>query len=99
VEQQRRQRQVGRYRPVVLVPRKPRPRPRFRWSIVLVPLALLFAAWVLGNSRPAGTWHEIMECLHVRNAERYTRLACLGVLVVCIVLVVRILDHGRKEKK
>lgn len=99
MEQQRRQRQASRYRPMVVVPRRPRAKPRFRWSIVLVPLALLFAAWVIGNVKPAGTWADVLDFLRVRHRERYSMLACSGLVVICVVLIARILGSTKKEKE
>ncbi len=68
-----------------------RPRqPRFRWALVLVPLACLFAAWVLNNIKPTLEWDDISRSLGVRNHGRYSMLAVLGLLLLGILAVIRI---------
>jgi len=99
MDQQRQRRQQGRSRPVVVVRREPRPRATVRWSIILVPLAILFAAWVISGIEPAGTWKEVMGYLHVRRPGLYSQLACLGIVVVAAVAIARVLGHGRGKKE
>ncbi len=98
MEGRRQRRQPGR-RPVVIVRRPHRPRTTVRWSVLLVPLAILFAAWVISGIQPAGTWKEVMDFLHVKNRERYTQLACLGVALIAIVAIARVLGYGRGKKE
>ncbi len=68
-----------------------RPRqPRFRWALILVPLAFIFAAWVLSHIQPVLDWDDISNFLGVRNRGRYSMLAVLGLLLIGILAVVRI---------
>jgi hypothetical protein len=68
---------------------RPRQR-RFRWALVLVPLACLFAAWVLNNIEPTLDWDNISNFLGVKNRGRYSMLAALGLLLLGILFVIRI---------
>lgn len=70
---------------------------QFRWGWVLVPLAVLGMAYLLGHTQPAVTWEQIMDLLHVHNRERYTRLLHLCLALTFVVAAVRIL--GSKDKK
>jgi len=76
-------------------PAQPKPMLEFRLAWILVPAALLLAAYVLHHIRPVVTWAQIMDLLHVRNRERYTMLfhLCLGLTLV--VAAVRL--FGRKR--
>jgi len=64
--------------------------PRFRWALVLVPLGLILASWVLSNIEPTLDWDNISNFLGVRNRGRYSMLAALGLLLVGILAVIRI---------
>lgn len=79
---------------------EPPPPPRklqFQWGWILVPLAVLGMAYLLGHTRPAVTWEHIMDLLHVHNRERYTMLLHLCLALTFVVAAIRIL--GRKDKK
>jgi hypothetical protein len=68
-----------------------RPRqPRFRWALVLVPLAIIFAVWVLNNIEPTLDWDDVSNFLGVRNRGRYSMLAALGLLLLGILFVIRL---------
>ncbi|HEG43333.1 MAG TPA: hypothetical protein ENH94_04705 [Phycisphaerales bacterium] len=79
------------YRP----PRKPRF--EFRWAIVLVPLALIFATWVLNSIRPIIGWDDIMDLLAVKGGrQRYSMLAILGLTCLGYLTIKRIVENDRK---
>ena len=78
-------------RPVIIRPRKPKPKRRFRWAFVLVPAAVLLVLWIISGIEPAGSWDDVMDFLKVRNRERYTLLACLGLVIVAIAAIARIM--------
>lgn len=85
----------NRNRPRIFV----RPRQRrnnFRWGLVLVPLACLFAAWVLNHLDPTLDWDDISRFLGVRNRGRYSMLAVLGLFLICILAVIRIYRDDEK---
>jgi hypothetical protein len=87
-------RQTGRQPMVYLRPRKPRF--RFRSSLVLVPLALLLAAWVLNRIDPAISWDNILFMLGVRNRQRASMLIVLALTLLAILLIKRILGKNRR---
>lgn len=76
---------------VVYVRRRPRrPRRRFHWFLLAVPLVILSAVWLGQGIQPAATWEEVMDALNVRSRERYTQLATLGVLITAGLAVSRV---------
>lgn len=79
-------------------PRRPfRPRRlRFRSSLLLVPLALLLAAWVLNRIRPSVSWGEIFYFLGVRNYQRASMVTVLALTLLAILLIKRILRRNRR---
>jgi len=74
-------------RPIVRPPR----RRRFRWSLVLVPLAVLLAGWIAKSIRLGFSWGELLDSWGIVHRERYTLLACLGIACVAVVAIVRVL--------
>jgi len=84
--------------PVVMPPPPPERKRRFRWELVWVVGAVLFAVWFVSGIEPAGTWDELMEWLDVQNKPRYSKLAVAGLVAVVVVLLARILGYPRKEK-
>ena len=87
-------------RRVVMRPRTPRKRYRFRWGIIWGLLALLVAAWLLQNitCEPSVTWEGVMDALRIKNRERYTQLACWGIALCGVAAVVRILRKNKGEE-
>jgi hypothetical protein len=73
------------------------PKQRFLLGWILVPLAVLGMAYLLGHVTPAVTWEHVMDLLHVHNRERYTMLLHLCLVLTFVVAAVRIL--GRKGDK
>jgi len=78
-------------------PPAPPPRRKFQWGWVLVPLAVLGMAYLLGHTKPAVTWEQIMDFLHVHNRERYTMLLHLCLALTFVVAAARILGHKKKD--
>lgn len=79
---------------------RPRRRPRKRrlrgrWYLLLVPLLILSAMWLAQGLEPARSWNEVMISFGVRDRERYTQLATLGVLIVAALAVWRVLQRRR----
>jgi len=94
------QAQFNQQQPIIIRPPRPKVKRRFRWELLLVPLAILFAFWFLGAiATPTFTWQGVMDAIGVKNKPRYTMLAVLGVTVTAIVAIARILGWGRKEKE
>jgi len=72
------------------------PRLRLRSSLLLVPLCLLFAAWVLNRIRPSITWSWLLYVLGVRDYQRASMVIVLGITLSAILLIKRILrGNGR----
>lgn len=88
----------GYPRPTVIRRPRPRRRWRFRWGIVWVLGTIFLAAWLVSGIRPAVSWDDIMDLLRVRNRERYTQLAVLGVTICGGLGIARVLGYGRKSE-
>jgi hypothetical protein len=78
-------------------PPAPPPKRQFQWAWVLGPLAVLGMAYLLGHTKPAVTWEQIMDLLHVHNRERYTMLLHLCLALTFVVAAVRILSRKNKD--
>ncbi len=78
--------------------RKQTRRRKFNWAFVLVPAAVLILLWIISGIEPAGTWDDVMDFLKVNNRERYTMLACLGLLCVAIVWIARIFGKDKEDE-
>ena len=77
----------------------PQEPPRFRWGCIWVVVAIALAMWLAAGSKPAITWDSVMDLLHVKNRERYTQLAVLGVLICGACAVARILGYGKRKDR
>jgi len=64
-----------------------------------VPAAALVAAWLLSSVQPSVTWNGFLDLTGVVNKPRYSALCALGVAICGILLVLRILGFGSKEKE
>jgi hypothetical protein len=81
-------------RPVMII--RPKRRRRFNWTIVAVPAAVLFAMWVANGIQIGFSWDSLLTAWRIHNKERFTQLACMGLLAVAVVAIARIL---RPEKQ
>jgi len=70
----------------------------FRWPIIWVIAALLLAAWLASGVRPAITWNGVMDVLRVKNRERYTQFAVLGVAICTVLGIARVLRAAKKNR-
>jgi predicted membrane metal-binding protein len=78
-------------------PRPPEPKYRFRWSVFVgVPLVICALLFVLNGIEPSFQFEDIMYSLRVMQEERYVRLACLGVVCIAVILIVKLFkNHPR----
>ena len=70
---------------------------KFRWEIVGVLFAIVFAAWLLDSARVAFEWTDVMHWLCVRNTARFTRLCVLCLSLIGILAVIRVLRGNTKD--
>ena len=75
-------------------PQPPEPRYRFRWAIFVgIPLVILIFLWLLSGITSSFQFTDIMDSLDVVNENAYVRLACLGVFLIAITLIVKSLKN------
>jgi hypothetical protein len=68
-----------------------RRRTRIKGWILGVPLLLAVFFWLYRSVDVAVSWEDIMDRLGVRDRERYTRLAILGITICCLCAIARVL--------
>ena len=73
-----------------------RPGYRPRTSLAFVPLACLFAAWLLNNIEPTIDWDDVLSFLGVADHDGYARLMVLGLVLVGILVVIRVYRDDRR---
>lgn len=69
----------------------------FRWNLLWIPIACLFLAWMFSGVRSGFSWEDVMQTMNVRNEERFTRLAVLGVVLIAITAIWRLCRNDRDE--
>jgi len=75
-------------------PQPPEPKYKFRWSVFLgIPLIVLFFFWLINGVESSFSFESIMEQLHVVQEHKYVRLACLGVLLIAVTVIVKTLKN------
>jgi hypothetical protein len=78
-------------------PFRPR-KPRFMLhpNLILIPLVLIFAAWLLNRIRPSITWYEIFIFLGIRDYRRASMVVVLGLTLLAILLIKKILTRNKR---
>lgn len=90
----------GPQRPVIVRPREPRRRRRFRWWLLWLPAGIAALAWTIRHIEPAATFEEVVRPFRLDLPERLQMLVILGIVAVTICLVARILRNPTdKEDK
>lgn len=87
-------------RPTQLGP-QPRRVWRFRKTLLIVPLACMFAAWFLHHIvPPTFDWEDVMDSLGVTPGARlrYSSLAVLALSLIAIVAVLRLLRRRQEDQ-
>jgi hypothetical protein len=84
-------------RPVENQPNEPTPpppqEPRYRFRTALwtgVPITILLFLWFIRGTEIAFSFEDITSALDVVMKHRYVQLACLGIVCVAILLIVRV---------
>ena len=86
-------------RPRFVRPPRPRRSRHFRWAIVLVPVGVFLAIWILSSIRVGFSWEDVMDALRVLNRPRYTQIAVLGLVCVGVVAIFRVLRGSAQKEK
>ena len=79
------------------VPSPPEPKYEFRWSaFVGVPLAICLFLFLLNGMDPSFRFVDIMNWLNVVQQNHYVRLACLAVLCITVILILK--SSGKRPR-
>jgi len=89
----------GPQRPVIMRPREPRRRRRFRWWLVTIPAAILAIAWVVRHIEPVANFDRLIRPIHLAVPERFRMLVMLGTVAVAICLIARVLRKPKTEEE
>jgi hypothetical protein len=79
-------------------PGRRRPRRKFRWYLLTIPLVLFAAKWLAQGIEPAFTWEGVLDALRVRDRERLTQLATLGVLITTAIAIYRVVWEPKDQE-
>lgn len=73
----------------------PEPNYRFRWEVFLgIPLLVLAFLWLLQGIDPSFEFDDVMDALSVAGRDQYVHLACLGALLIAIILIVKAIHNN-----
>lgn len=72
-------------------PQPQQPRYRFRWPIYVgIPAVVIVFLWFVSGMDVVFSFADITDALGVRNANRYVLLACLGIVCVTVLLIMKV---------
>lgn len=89
----------GPPRPVIMRPREPRRRRRFRWWLLWLPAATVTIACIVRHIEPAVDFDELTGSIQLNLPERLRMLVILGIVAVAVCLVARILRNANAKEK
>ena len=72
------------------------PRYRFRWGILLAPLAIFIVLYLMNGAEASFSFGDVMNLLGVDDQDRYVRLFTLGCICVAIAAILRL--HRNRKK-
>ncbi len=78
---------------------RPKRRRRFNWAIVAIPGAVLLAMWFASRISIGFSWDSLLTAWHIHDKERFTQLACLGVLCVAVCAIARLARKRQPEEE
>jgi hypothetical protein len=81
----------------VIVVRPQKKRRHFRLALVAAPATILLAMWVASGIRIGFSWDHLLTAWGIRHRERFSQLACLGLICVAVVAIARILRHKKQK--
>lgn len=90
--------QMPPQRPIIVRPRPPRRRRRFRWWLLGVPAAVLAVAWTVGHIEPAASFEQLIQPIQLDLPERLRMLVMLGIVAVAACLIARVLRDPKNEE-
>ncbi len=72
---------------------------QFHWLIWIgVPLALAVILFILDGIEPSFQFKDLMEKLGVINQSRFVRMACLVVVCVVILVIVKTIGEDQEQE-
>lgn len=77
-------------------PVQPQPEYKFRWVIFLgIPLTIAIFIYVIKNIEPSFHFGDILDKLDVIYRTKYTRLACLAVLCLALLIIAKLFRNNQ----
>ncbi len=70
---------------------------KFNTGWILVPIVLIIMSYIFRNIHPSITWERIMDYLHVKNKDAYTRLFHLFLMVTLTIGLIKILGDKKDD--
>ncbi len=74
----------------VKLPRPKRRSRRFRWELIVLPASLYGLWWLLSTIKPAFSWDDFLNLIHIKDKQRFSQLAILGISICSICAVMRV---------
>ncbi len=75
---------------------KPRRHARLTWLVVVG--VILFAMYLANGMSPVFSWEGLLQAWGIRNKERFTMLATLGVIGCAMCLLYRVLRSTSNDR-
>lgn len=76
-------------------PKPPAPKYKFRWSIFGICLTIVAFIYVLKQIKPSFEFEDILDYLDVCYPQKYARLACLAVICIAFLVIVKLFQSKR----
>jgi len=78
------------------IPIQPKTKNKFRWSIFAgIPLTIAIFICIAKNIEPSFHFDNILDYLDVIQRTKYARLACMAVLCLALIIIVKLVRNNQ----
>ena len=82
--------------PQVQLPPPPQPKEHFRWGVFLgIPLTIAAFIYIIKTIVPSFEFRDFLNRWEIIEHMKFTRLACLAVLCIAFLLIVKLFRNNR----